>query len=299
MIGVLLTYLGLLDPNFRAGYTENPEMSRDQMRDLYPRGRNPAAPQFLGGRPEPIQNPRLQDLPVPPTNNPQQNPVSPGLLGGNKQPTLMDTVGDFLKGFIPKNADEDQYNDSKVLLEKAEGNHPYYYLDTQDKWTSGLGHTSTHPPGKYNRDYKKIVYRDPVDNIGRFVATDMSGKIIEVDKTEVDRRYRMDYNEAVKDARNHFGKEDFDNLPMKVKSGLISVSFNSGLKQLKGFTRLKDAVSNFSRNGTKFEDIPLNLLYIEPHDKENENYMKFTTRFNETGKEGGRTAKELKHMMGH
>ena len=211
-----------------------------------------------------------------------------GLL--NSDPSIWDNINSFISSFKAPEPDysQEEYDDARVLLEKAEGNHPFYYKDTKGKWTSGLGHTGAKPPKIHK--IKKIK----VGGIKTPVAHDMSGNVIPIDTTEVEKRYKGDYETALKDARQYFGKDVFNNLPMKVKSGLVSVSFNAGLNKLKGFHRLKKAVSNFSNTGKAFEDIPLNLLYIDPYKKN----LKFSKRFKETGKAGGRTAKELTHMLG-
>ena len=166
-----------------------------------------------------------------------------GLL--NSDPSIWDNINSFISSFKAPEPDysQEEYDDARVLLEKAEGNHPFYYKDTKGIWTSGLGHTKAKPP-KVHKTVKRRV-----GGTTKTVAADMSGNVILLDTTEVEERYKEDYETALKDARQYFGEDVFNNLPMKVKSGLVSVSFNSGLNKLKGFRRLKNAVSNFSKTG--------------------------------------------------
>ena len=243
--------------------------------------------------------PSTREYPARMISGKQYAAAKPAGLLGNESPNIWDNVSNFIRSsFATPEPDysKEEYDDARVLLEKAEGNHPFYYKDTKGIWTSGLGHTGSKPPKIHK--IKKIK----VGGIKTPVAHDMSGNVIPIDRTEVEERYKEDYETALKDARQYFGKDVFNNLPMKVKSGLISVSFNSGLNKLKGFRRLKKAVSNFSKTGKAFEDIPLNLLYIDPYEKN----MRYSKRYYDTGgsrdsdkkQTGGRTEKELIHMLG-
>ena len=214
-------------------------------------------------------------------------PVNPsvsstGLLGSNRAAGLIEQQPSPPKELYSK----EQFNDIKKLLTHAEGHTDYYYLDTKDNWTSGIGDFHS------EKADNKFPYTGKIGK--RTVATDKNGKILRLKKTDIDKNFKKNVDVHYKDAKDFFGSNiDFESLPMKMKTVLTSISFTSGKERLKAYTGIKKAVENFATTGEGLEDIALEMIYVDPTKKN----PKLSSRFIETGGSGARVEKEFAHML--